>query len=166
MVASGLTYLVIADDTPEFPAAALYAALRAKATGGRLIMLAAAEPVEHQQWLSIGDEMRAEAHDAAMAQAARHAGEIEAETGLEVDIIIREGDVRDALRALLDEDRTVNLIVLAAGAGREGPGPLVTALARPGGIGGRALPVVVVPGALSKTEIRALALPGVGSGDA
>jgi hypothetical protein len=29
-------------------------------------------------------------------------------------------------------------------------------------MGGRALPVVVVPGALSKTEIRALALPGVG----
>jgi hypothetical protein len=162
MSAAGLTYLVVADDSPEFPAAALYAALRAKATGGRVVMLAAAEPVEHAHWLSVGEEMRAEAHDSAMAQAARHAAEIEIETGIAVDIVVREGEVRDVLRALLDEDRAVNLIVLAASAGREGPGPLVSALARGGGIGGRALPVLVVPGALSKAEIRALALPGVG----
>ena len=47
---------------------------------------------------------------------------------------------------------------MGAGVGREGPGPLVAALAR-GGLSpsARSIPITVVPGDLNDTEIAALA---------
>lgn len=155
---SAFKYLVVADDSPECPAALLYAALRARATGSALVMLCVIEPVRDQQWVSVGEEMRAEALEAAEALTARFAAELVGEAGVEPEIIIREGEIRPEIRKLLAEDTAVKLIVLAAGAGRDGPGPLVSALAK-GGLGGRATPVLVVPGQLSRDEIHALASP-------
>lgn len=158
-MSSAFKYLVIADETPECPAALLYAAWRARATGSRLLMLNVVEPVSFQHWVSVGEEMRAEAREAAEALTARFAAELMGETGVEPEILIREGELRPEIRKVLEEDGDVKLIVLAAGAGRDGPGPLVASLAK-GGLGGRALPVLVVPGQLGREEIRALAVSG------
>jgi len=160
-MSAGFKYLVIADESPECPTAMLYAALRARATGSRLQMLAVVEPVSYQHWVSVGEEMRAEAREAAEALTARFAAELVGETGVEPEIVIREGEMRPELRKLLAEDGDVKLIVLAAAAGRDGPGPLVASLAK-GGLGGRAVPVLVVPGSLSREEVRALAVPSSG----
>ncbi|MNU08651.1 hypothetical protein D3C72_2547940 [compost metagenome] len=68
-------------------------------------------------------------------------------------MIIREGNTNDQLPSLIEEDQDIAILVLAAGSGKEGPGPLVQSLA------GRALfqiPVTVVPAGLSNDDIDAV----------
>ncbi len=62
---------------------------------------------------------------------------------------------RDELLALLDEEPGISILVLAAGTGSEGPGPLVTQLV--GKMSGRLrVPITVVPGSLTDEQIAAL----------
>lgn len=158
-MARGFKFLVIADDSAEFAAALVYAAYRVTATGASLLILRVVDTVtDHAHWVSVGEEMRAEALEAAEAQAERLAAETWAETGVQPEIVIREGEIKAVLRGLLDEDPDVRIIVLGAGVGRDGPGPLVASLAKQG-LGGRAVPVLVVPGSLTKEEAKALAVP-------
>jgi hypothetical protein len=158
-MSGGFKFLVIADESPEFPAAAIYAGLRARATGSRLVMLCVMAPVEQHHWVAVADEMRMQAMARAETLTRRFIAEIVAAGGAEPEVIVREGDLRVELRGLLEMDPDIKIIVIAAGAGREGPGPLVTSLAKGQALGGRALPVVVVPGSLSRDELRALAMP-------
>jgi hypothetical protein len=62
-------------------------------------------------------------------------------------------------RWLIDRDHTIKLVVLASAAGPGGPGPLVVQLGKSLGLGPRPVPVLVVPGALTREEVRKLALP-------
>ncbi|MNL85213.1 hypothetical protein D3C87_2134570 [compost metagenome] len=73
--------------------------------------------------------------------------------GIEPEINIREGETASELISLIEEDQDIAILVLAAGSGKEGPGPLVQSLA------GRALfqiPVTVVPAGLSNDDIDAV----------
>ncbi|MGE0829555.1 MAG: universal stress protein [Hyphomonadaceae bacterium] len=158
-MSSGFKYLIIADESPEFPSALTYAALRAKYTNSGLIMLRVVEPVEPAEWVSVAEEIRRQAAEAAEALTQRFAAEIWAETGLTVEIVIREGDLKAEIRRLADEDKAIKIVILAAGAGQSGPGPLISAIAKGHGIGGRAMPVLIVPGGLNKEEVRLLASP-------
>ena len=47
--------------------------------------------------------------------------------------MIREGDTAEQIIKLIDEDADIGILVLAAGTGKEGPGPLVTNLAKTAG---------------------------------
>jgi hypothetical protein len=70
-------------------------------------------------------------------------------------LYIREGNRLDALLDLLDEEPSVSILVLAAGTGKGGPGPLISALA--GKLNKRLqVPLTIVPGGLSDEEIDAL----------
>lgn len=150
--------LVVADESAEFPAALTYAGHLAKRTGWRLIMLRVIEPSDPAPWASITDEMRRQAQEAAESLTQRFAAEIWAECGVTAEPVLREGDIKPELRKLLEENAAIRLVVLASAAGPGGPGPLVTQLGKSQGLG-RPVPVLVVPGALSREEIRALALP-------
>lgn len=151
--------LVIADESEEFPDALLYAGLLCRSTGWRLVMLRVMEPEAPAPWASITDEMRRQARDAAESLTQRFAAEVWAECGCTPEPVIREGDIKPELRKLLDEDQSIKLVVLAAAAGPGGPGPLVAQLGKSAGLGTRAVSVLVVPGALSRDEVRKLALP-------
>lgn len=157
-MAEGFACLVIADESPEFPAALTYAGILARSAGWRLVMLRVIEPSDPAPWATITDEIRRQAHDAAESLTQRFAAEIWAECGINAEPVLREGDAKPEIGKLLEEDTTIKLVVLAAAHGPGGPGPLVSSLAKRG-LGGRAVPVLVVPGALKKDEIRALALP-------
>ncbi len=62
----------------------------------------------------------------------------------------------EQLLALIEEEPGISILVLAAGAGSEGPGPLVTALV--GKMSGRMrVPITIVPGSLTDEQIEALA---------
>jgi hypothetical protein len=151
--------LVIADESEEFPDALIYAGLLCKNTGWRLIMLRVIEPSDPAPWASITDEMRRQAQDAAESLTQRFAAEVWAECGVTAEPVLREGDLKPELRKLLEQDASIKLVVLAAAAGPGGPGPLVAQLGKREGLGPRPVPVLVVPGALSRAEIRQLALP-------
>lgn len=151
--------LVVADESDEFPLALTYAGLIAKRTGARLVMLRVIEPTDPAPWASITEEMRRQAQSSAESLTQRFAAEVWAECGITAEPVLREGDLKPELRKLLEEDRSIKLLVLASEAGPRGPGPLVAQLGKSAGLGGRPVPVMVVPGALSRAEIRALALP-------
>lgn len=151
--------LVIADESEEFPDALIYAGLLCKNTGWRLVMLRVIEPSDPAPWASITDEMRRQARDAAESLTQRFAAEVWAECGVTAEPVLREGDLKPELRKLLEQDTSIKLVVLASAAGPGGPGPLVSQLGKSAGLGPRPVPVLVVPGALSREDIRKLALP-------
>jgi hypothetical protein len=68
---------------------------------------------------------------------------------------LREGDKPGELLKLIAEEPHISILVLAAGTGSEGPGPLITQLV--GRLSGRlAVPITVVPGGLTDDRIDAL----------
>jgi len=151
--------LVVADESEEFPDALVYAGLLCRNTGWRLMILRVIEPADPAPWASITEEMRREALAEAESLTQRFSALVWTECGVTPEVALREGDLKPELRKLIDDDKSIQLIVLASAAGPGGPGPLVTQLGKSAGLGPRPVPVLVVPGALSRDEIRKLALP-------
>jgi nucleotide-binding universal stress UspA family protein len=148
-------FLVVVDDTEEMRVALRYAALRARRTGGHVALLYVIEPSDLQQWMAVETLMREERREEAEVLLQKLSGEVADLCGSLPIVHIREGRRRDELMALLDEEPSISILVLAAGTGAEGPGPLVTQLV--GKMSGKMrVPVTVVPGSLSDEQIAAL----------
>lgn len=156
-MAEARKFLIIGDGSEESRVAAYYAARRAKNTGGSVYVLAVIETEPAEPWLGVADAMREEALDAAEAALESLAEDIEGVTGERPKLIVREGQALTCIKRLIEEDETIAILVLGSVVSGEGPGPLVTALARGGALfGERAVPVTVVPGDLSREAIDAL----------
>jgi nucleotide-binding universal stress UspA family protein len=148
-------FLVVVDDSEEMRVALRYASLRAKHTGGRVALLYVIEPSDLQQWMAVETLMREERREQAEALLQKLSAEVSDLCGAVPIVHIREGRRRDELLALLEEEPSISILVLAAGTGPEGPGPLVTQLV--GKMSGRMrVPITVVPGNLSDEQIAAL----------
>lgn len=147
-------FLVVVDQSPEMKVALRYACRRAQATGGRVAMLYVTEPVD-SEWLSVGNLMREEQRAEAEARLQELAAQSQALSGEMPVLHVREGDARDELLKLLDEEPSVSVLVLAAAVSPSGPGPLITALT--GKYSSNLhIPLVIVPGSLSDDEIDAV----------
>lgn len=145
-------FLVVVDDSEEMQAALRFACRRARNSGGRVALLRVVEPVEFQHFASVGNLMREEARQGAEELLQRMAEAVYACSGEMPILYVREGDAREELLQLIEEEPSISILVLAAGTGPEGPGPLISAL-----IGKQAsrlrIPVTVVPGRLTDEEI-------------
>ncbi len=149
-------FLAIIDDTPECERAVAYAAKRAQSTSGVLVLLYAIEPDDFQQhWLGVEKIMREEANTAAHAALDAYATKVRQKAGIEPELVVREGKPVEEIHKLIEEDQDIAILVLAAGAGKEGPGPLVASIAGKGAA--FPIPVTVVPQNLSDDEIESLA---------
>jgi nucleotide-binding universal stress UspA family protein len=149
------TFLVVVDDSEEMRAAIRYACRRANHTGGRVALLRVIAPAEFQHFAAIGNLMRDEARAEAEELLTRLAGQLTELSGQIPVVYVREGDPRDELLALIDEEPAISILVLAAGTGPSGPGPLISALT------GRAvnklrIPLTIVPGSLTDQVIDSL----------
>ena len=152
---SSRVFLVVVDETEEMRVALRFAALRARSTGGKVAMLYVVEPSEFQHWMSVGDIMREEARTEAEQVLQRLAAEASDLAGSLPVLYVREGDRRDELLALLDEEPNISILVLGASTGKRGPGPLVSALT--GKFLGRLhIPVTIVPDSMTVEEIDAV----------
>ncbi|QKV19569.1 universal stress protein [Oricola thermophila] len=147
-------FLAIIDDTPECERAVLYAARRAAKTNSGVTLLFVIEPGDFQHWLGVEQVMRAEAMETAEATLAKHAAMARERCGTEVETVIREGVPVEQIHALIEEDQDIAILVLAAGASKEGPGPLVSSIA--GRNAAFPIPVTVVPYNLSDEDIESL----------
>ena len=147
-------FLAVIDDTPECQRAVHYAGMRAKNSNGAVVLLYVIANADFQQWLGVEEIMRAEAREAAEAVLARAAQALREAIGIEPETVIREGVASEQINGLIEEDRDIAILVLAAGSAKEGPGPLVTSLAS------RAhafpIPVTVIPDQLTDEELDAL----------
>jgi nucleotide-binding universal stress UspA family protein len=148
-------FLVVVDDTEEMKNALHFACRRALHTGGRVALFDAMEPPEFQHWLGVERVMQEEARQQAEQTLQALAAEVQTRTGKMPVLYLREGRRRDQLMAVIEEEPGISLLVLGMASGREGPGPLVTYLITQMG-GQIRLPVTLVPGDLSETEIDAV----------
>ena len=145
-------FLVVADGSAECRVALRYAALRAALTDGCVSLLYTIEPADFQHWRAVEDRMMTEARQDAESILHELAGEVNELVDLMPELLIREGTMADEVVAAIKEDPSIHVLVIAAGAGTEGPGPLVSMVAGVTGTG-FSIPVTVVPGDLRDVDI-------------
>jgi len=148
-------FLVVVDETEELQIAVHYAARRAAHTGGRVALLYVIEPSELQTWAAIEDLAREEQREEAEQLMQRLCEEIPPIAGSMPIVYIREGPRRDELLALINEDPSISILVLAAATGPEGPGPLISYLAGKPAARLR-IPITIVPGSLTMEQLDAV----------
>ena len=147
--------LVIVDDTAEWDRAVYYASRWAMRVGGGVVMLRVIETEDqNQQWLGVADIMRAEAHEAANEALDRASGRANGIAAITPERVIREGDPGEQILDVIDQDPDISMLVLAANPGAEGPGPIISTMAKT--VGEFPIPLVIVPGALTDEEIDGL----------
>ncbi|MFO1117557.1 MAG: universal stress protein [Beijerinckiaceae bacterium] len=147
-------FLVIIDESEECGRAVRFASRRVVRTGARLLMLAVTDKADFQHWLGVGDLMQEEANERANDLLQRHVATCRNLGVADVETSVRTGKKAEQILRLIEEDLDVSFLVLGAGSGADGPGPLVSMLASRAAF---PIPVVVVPGQLSDAEIDALA---------
>lgn len=148
-------FLVVVDDTPECKSAIRFACRRAWHVGGGVILLKVIEPPDFQHWMGVEQVMREEAREAAEELLQNLAEEIQKDTNLVPEFVIRDGYVKDELLTLIEEDPDIRILVLAASPDSGGPGPLVKSLV--GEMSGTfAIPITVVPGNMSNSQLDAV----------
>lgn len=155
MATDNRVFLVVADESQEMRAALHYACIRARHTGGRVALLKVVEPAEFQHFAVIGNLMRAEARQEAEDLLHDMAAEVNALSGQLPVLYVREGELREQLIKLIDEEPSISVLVLAADTGPGGPGPLVAAFTGKF-IGKLRVPLTILPGHLTDDEIDAI----------
>jgi nucleotide-binding universal stress UspA family protein len=148
-------FLVVVDDSPEMTAAARFAASRAARSGGRVALLSVVEPVDGGHWMFVGNLMAEEAREDAERRLQQVAATVHACSGEHPELIVREGNLKDELFKLIEEDDEISILVLGVAAGGDGPGPLVQALTGKNA-GKLPIPVTIVPGDLSDEKLAAV----------
>jgi nucleotide-binding universal stress UspA family protein len=149
-------FLAIVDSTPECDRAVRYAARRAARTSAALLLATIVPPQDAPALLGVAGIMKAEAEAEAQAILDQTSSVVKRVTGLQPETAILHGDRGAAIREVITRDEDIAVLVLAAGTGKEGPGPLVESLAGKGS-GSFPIPIAVVPGHLSDDEIDSMA---------
>jgi len=147
-------FLVVLDDSRECLNAMRFAAMRAANTGGGVEILAVIPPEEFNHWIGVGEMMREEARERIVAHFEVFAKWMRDKQGIDPELVIREGEPVDEVLAQVKEDPEVGILVLGAGSGRKGPGPLVTAMTKLAGAS--PIPFTIVPGELSKDQLESV----------
>lgn len=147
--------LVIVDDSAEGDRAVYYASRWAVRVGGGVVMLRIIDTEDrNQQWLGVAEVMREEAEEAANAALDRASGRANGIAAITPERVIKEGDAVVQILDVIDKDVDIAMLVLAASAGAEGPGPIITMLAHTAGT--FPIPITIVPGHLADIDIDAL----------
>ncbi|GLQ05217.1 universal stress protein [Sneathiella chinensis] len=148
-------FLVVVDDTPECKTAIRFACRRAWHVGGGVTLLNVIEPPDFQHWMGVEQVMRDEAREAAEELLQSLAEQIRKDTNIIPEFAIREGNTKEQLLQLIEEDPDIRILVLAASPDTGGPGPLVKSLV--GEMSGTfAIPITVVPGNLNDQQLDAV----------
>lgn len=147
-------FLVVLDDSRECLNAMRFAAMRAANTGGGVAILSIIPPDEFNHWIGVGEVMREEARERIHAHFEVFAKWMRDRQDVDPELIIREGDLVPEILAQIAEDGEIGVLVLGAGSGRKGPGPLVSQLSRASAT--LPIPITIVPGELSKEKLQAI----------
>ncbi len=145
--------LAISDDTEECATALVFAGLRAAAVHAGLVLLRCVRAPGVGGWIGLDKEISRDAVDSARLKMVAHAELVETRTGVKPEIQIIEDDPVDAIRALVDKDPAIKVLVLASSFGRGGPGPLVSRLGKGRALANRPIAVTVIPGDLTPAQL-------------
>ena len=125
-------FLVCVDDSEDCRVARRFASLRARNTGGHVVLLYVIEPADFQHWAAVGRLMEDEPV-----------------------LIVREGRRGEEILKLIEEDPTIDIMVLGAAAEGHGSNELVRLLT--GELTKRLrIPLTIVPGNLTDEQLESL----------
>ena len=147
-------FLVVLDDSRECLNAMRFAAMRAAHTHGGVEILAVIPPEEFNHWIGVGDIMREESRERIEAHFEVFAKWMRDKQGIDPELVIREGEAVSEIISQVHDDPDIGVLVLGAGTGKKGPGPLVTQLTKNSGT--LPIPITIVPGDLSKERLEAI----------
>jgi len=152
----GGTYLVIADNTPEFNTALRYAARIAQTRRGHVAILAMIELPGFSDWSVVEDAIKRELRDKCEASLKQTADDIFALTGLTPGLIISEQEPTKAVITAVKENPQIVAVILATSAGHSRPGPLIKHFTGKG-LSKLSVPVFIVPGNLDEEAVDRIA---------
>ena len=128
--------------------------MRAANTGGGVEVLAIIRPEEFNHWIGVGDLMRKEARENINNHFEEFAEWMRKKHNIHPELVIREGEPIPEIISQVIEDTEVGVLVLGAGTGADGPGPLVSALTRMAGT--LPVPITIVPGEMTEEKLKAV----------
>ena len=144
--------LVIADGSKEMEVALQYACARSKKTDRKIIIATFIEPLDVLTTQGVQEIMKNEAREEAEIRLQKASAIVKVSTGLTPVLHLREGKIIDELIDLIEEEKNINVLVLAAKVDEKGPGPIISALTTKEYSRLR-IPVMIVPGNFSKEHI-------------
>ncbi|MBT2130471.1 universal stress protein [Aliiroseovarius lamellibrachiae] len=144
-------FLVILDDSRECLNAMRFAAMRAANTGGGVTVLSIIPPDEFNHWIGVGNIMREETRERITVHFEVFAKWMRDRQNVDPKLVIREGEVMTEIMAQINEDPEVGVLVLGAGSGKSGPGPIITQMMRASSQ--LSVPMTIVPGEMSKDRL-------------
>lgn len=152
---AGRTFLVVLDRSVEFRAALRFACRRVANTGGKVALFHAVPHSDYHHFAAIDELMQHEAKTEAERRLQQIAADVHRLTGRFPDLHLRQGDTLDQLHRVITDNPSIDMLVLGASTGPEGPGPIVAALS--GKLAGKIMiPVTIVPGDISEERLDAL----------
>ena len=149
--------LVIADGSKEMGVALQYACSRSKKTNRKIIIATFIEPLDVLTTQGVTEIMQNEAREEAEKIIQIAASIVKESTGIIPVLQIREGEIMKELKALIDEEKDINVLVIAANVDEKdnSPGPIINALVSKE-LSNFRVPVMIVPGNFSKEHITLL----------
>jgi nucleotide-binding universal stress UspA family protein len=148
------TYLVVVDDSAEARVALRFAARRAAKTGGLVEVLGIVEAQDFVQFGGVQAAIEEEQRLRIEGVVSAAIGEILDESGIEANIIIRQGEVVKSVREYVaGRDEIAALVLGAAPSGS--PGPLVANFTG-NDAGQLPCPVMIIPGSLTDERLEHL----------
>ena len=146
--------LVIADGSEEMEVALQYACARSKKTNRKIIIATFVEPVDVLTTHGVAEIMKNEAREEGEKRLKYASSIVKESTGNMPILQIREGEIMKELKTLINEEKNINVLVLAANVNEndKDPGPIINSLVTKEFSNFR-VPVMIVPGNFSKDHI-------------
>ena len=145
-------FLVCVDSSDECKAALRFACMRAKNSKGEVAILYVIEPNDMQHFAGVEKVMEREAEEEANRVLADLKQETFNEFSIEIETRISYGAKYNKIVDLINEDKTISILVLGAAPEGKGTNDLVNKFST-GLTSSIHIPLTIVPGNLSKDEI-------------
>tara|TARA_B100000029_G_scaffold422952_1_gene429921 strand:- start:8 stop:481 length:474 start_codon:yes stop_codon:yes gene_type:complete len=150
----GRYILVIADGSKEMEIALQYACARSKKTNRKIIIATFIEPLDVLTTQGVTEIMKNEAREEGKKKLKYASSIVKDTTGITPLLRMREGEIMNELKALLEEEKNINVLVLAANVddNEKNPGPIINSLLTKE-LSNFRIPIMIVPGNFTKDHI-------------
>ncbi|HIC73342.1 MAG TPA: universal stress protein [Alphaproteobacteria bacterium] len=150
-----ITYLVSVDESDDCRVAMRMAALRARNTGGQVVLLYVIEPASFQHWGAVSEVMVEERRQEAEERLQTLAAEVHDYADIRPVLFVEEGSKLEQILKLIDNEPDIHAMVLGCAPEGKGSNDLVQELSNELTKRLR-IPLLIVPGNLTDEQIKNL----------
>ena len=146
--------LVIADGSKEMDVALKYACARSKKTSRKIMIASFIHPLDVLTTQGVTEIMQNEAREEAEKNIKFASDVVKKSTGELPVINIREGEIIQELKNLINEEKNISVLVLGANVDEKekNPGPIINSLVSKE-LSNFRIPIMIVPGNFSNEHI-------------